>query len=134
MERDIIQKILELGEGIKYVFISTADIDGVPHMAAARRLTIESNQDIGISEWFCPGTLSNLNANPLISIVAWDPKSDKGYQMLGSCTKIEDLSMMDGYSSKLESDSPMPQEERKLIVRVTKVIPFSYAPHSDIEE
>jgi len=66
--------------------------------------------------------------------VVWDPENDTGCQMLGYCERIEDLSVMDGFSREGEKASSLPQVERKLFVRVNKVIHFSHAPHSDVEE
>jgi hypothetical protein len=42
--------------------------------------------------------------------------------------------MMNGFSPAAELDSPMPQVERKVLVRVDKVLVFSHAPHSDLED
>lgn len=134
MKREIIEKAIKLGNEQGNVFLATADAQGLPHIATSRKLNSEPNGDIGIREWFCPGTLANLQVNPRISIVVWDPQIDTGYQILGSCEKIEDLSVMDGFSSEAEDDTPLPQVERKIAVKVSKVIHFSHAPHGDVEE
>jgi hypothetical protein len=134
MKLETIEKAIELGSGLGHVFIATADAEGLPHMAASGRLTAELAGSVSISEWYCPGTVENLQINPRISIVVWDPESDTGYQILGNCEKVEDLSMMDGLSPELEKKDPLPQVERKILVRVSKVVRFSYAPHSDVEE
>jgi hypothetical protein len=42
--------------------------------------------------------------------------------------------MMNGYSAETEKKAPMPQVEKKLVVRVAKILAFSHAPHSDVEE
>jgi hypothetical protein len=41
---------------------------------------------------------------------------------------------MDGYIPEMESIGPSPQVERKLLVKVDKVMAFSHAPHSDLEQ
>jgi hypothetical protein len=47
---------------------------------------------------------------------------------------VEELGMMNGYSPGLEDQKPLPQVERKLIVRIEKISDFKHAPHSDLEE
>jgi hypothetical protein len=115
------------------VFVATADAAGLPHIAASRRITFEPGRRLGISEWFCPGTLENLQVNPRISIVVWDPPRDAGFQILGRFEKVEDLSVMDGLSPEMEEKPPLPHVERKILVQVDEVIHFSHAPHSDVE-
>jgi uncharacterized protein len=134
MRRDLIKEAVKLGNRMKYAMVATADAEGLPHVAASRKIASEPGGGIVVSEWFCPGTLANLRANPRVSIVIWDPDKDSGYQILGVSEKIEDISMMDGYSRDLEKGPPLPQVERKIHVHVDRVIHFSHAPHSDMEE
>ena len=134
MNRETIEKAVLLGNRMGRVFIVTADREGLPHMAAAGKIAAESGYKINVSDWFCPGTLANLQTNPGTSIVVWDPEYDIGWQIIGNCERIEDLSMMDGFSPALEERAPLPQVERKIHVQVKKVIHFSHAPHSDMEE
>jgi hypothetical protein len=134
MSRETIGRAVELGSAVGHMFVATADADGLPHIAASRRISSEPDGRIGISEWFCPGTLENLQVNPRISVVVWDPQKDTGFQILGRSEKVEDLSVMDGLSPELEAEPPLPQVERKILVQVDKVIHFSHAPHSDMEE
>jgi hypothetical protein len=134
MNKKAIKQVVMLGNRIKFALIATADTAGLPHVAASRKITSEADGGIGVSEWFCPGTLANLQVNPRISIVVWDPEKDSGYQVLGISKRVEDLSMMDGFSPELEKREPLPQVERKIHVHVDRVIHFSHAPHSDMEE
>jgi hypothetical protein len=67
-------------------------------------------------------------------MVVWDAPSDKGYQLLGLVEKIEEIAMMNGYSPEIDETIVMPQVENRLLVRVDKIIAFSHAPHSDLEE
>jgi hypothetical protein len=64
----------------------------------------------------------------------WDASVDKGYQLLGQVEKVEEIAMMNGYSPEIDETIVMPQAENRLLVRVDKVIAFSHAPHSDLEE
>jgi hypothetical protein len=47
---------------------------------------------------------------------------------------MTELEMMNGYSPALEKRSPIPQVNRRLLVRVEKIIEFKIAPHSDRED
>ena len=134
MKKQAIQWAVSLGQKLQHIFVATSDNRGLPHVCAASRITSILDEKVAVSEWFCPDTLENLKQNRLVALVIWDSTSDKGYQLLGEVEKIEEEAMMNGYASELETKGPTPQVERKLIVRVEKVIDFSHAPHSDIEE
>ena len=129
-----IYKAVALGNELGHIFVATSDAKGLPHLAASGKISLEENGQIGVSEWFCPGTLSNIQVNPRMSIVVWDPKTDKGFQMLGNCEKVEDMSVMDGFLPQGAHNKPLPQVERKIWVQIDKIVHFSHAPHSDLEE
>jgi len=59
---------------------------------------------------------------------------DNGYQLLGKTEKVENTAMMDGYAPGLEDKPPLPQVERRLLIRVDKIIGFRNSPHTDEEE
>jgi hypothetical protein len=82
---------------------------------------------------FCPGTVENIQHNRRIALVVWDEGRDTGYQLLGEVKEVKELSFMDGYAPETESRMP-PQVERQLIIHVNKILAFSHAPHSDMEE
>jgi len=125
---------VELAEKLEHVFVATADSSGMPHVAAAAKLNQTSKDHVALTAWFCPGTIANLSENRRISMVEWDAPSDKGYQLLGLVEKIEEIAMMNGYSPEIDETIVMPQVENRLLVRVDKIISFSHAPHSDLEE
>ncbi len=125
---------VELAEKLEHVFVATADSSGMPHVAAAAKISQTSEDQITVAAWFCPGTLDNLKNNSRISLVVWDAPVDKGYQLLGQVEKVEEIAMMNGYSPEIDETTVMPQVENRLLVRVDKVIAFSHAPHSDLEE
>ena len=89
---------------------------------------------MAVAAWFCPGTVDNLRQNRKISLVVWDAAADIGYQLLGEVEKVEELSVLDGYVPGEEEKPPLPQVERQLLVRLEKIIDFSHAPHSDVED
>jgi predicted pyridoxine 5'-phosphate oxidase superfamily flavin-nucleotide-binding protein len=132
--REAIEKAIRLGGESGRVFVATADADGLPHMAVSGKISIEEEGLISVSEWFCPGTLSNLIINPRIALVVWYPVTDMGFQILGNSEKVEEISMLDGFLSDAYREKPLPQVERRIFIRVEKVMNFSHAPHSDVEE
>ena len=104
-------------------------------MAAAGRINLISNEgSVAVEDWFCPGTMANLQANRNTALIIWDPKMDKGYQLLGKTEKVKDTAMMDGYVPNLEDKPALPQVERQLLIRVNKVMAFKHSPHTDQEE
>ena len=131
---DIIQSAVILSQKLGHVFVATADSKGLPQVAAAGRLSLGTDGLLTVAAWFCPGTVVNLEHNTKISLVVWDAAADTGYQLLGNVEKVEETAMLDGYIPEMESTGPSPQVERQVFVKVDKVIGFSHAPHSDLEE
>ena len=135
MKIEILKKAVLLAKNIGHFLIATADAKGLPHMAAAGRINLTSDEGfVAVEDWFCPGTMANLQANRNTTLIVWDPKMDKGYQLLGKTEKVEDTAMMNGYVPKLEDKPPLPQVERRLLVRVNKIMAFRHSPHTDQEE
>ena len=132
MDKELLKKIADLGEKIGHVFVVTADASGVPHLAVARELTSPAKGRVAVKAWFCQGTVSNIQENPQINLSVWDPKMDIGYQLIGEIENVEELALLDGYIPKL-AELPLPQSERRLIIRVDKVVAFSQKAHYDQE-
>lgn len=124
---------IDLAEKLGHVFVATANSAGMPHVAAAAQLSLVSDNRVAVSAWFCPGTIANLGDNNRVALVVWDPDPDRGYQLVGEVEKVEEQAMMNGYSAEAESRSPLPQVERKLLVKIEKVLAFSHAPHNDLD-
>ncbi|MGE5310631.1 MAG: hypothetical protein ACM3MN_02715 [Nitrospirota bacterium] len=59
-----LKQALALAETVKTVLVATADSDGCPHVAAAGKIEALPDGRVAVSEWFCPGTVSNLEKNP----------------------------------------------------------------------
>ena len=133
VKKEAIEKVLELAGQLKQVYVATADSEGLPHVSAAGKLGVTPHGDFAVSDWFCPGTLSNGQVNPKVSLVVWRPDIDIGYQVLGTIIEIRDLAMLDGYTGEQAGPTRIPQVERQLIIRADKIIDFRHAPHSDIE-
>jgi uncharacterized protein len=134
MRLDAIKKAVDLAERIKSVLIATANRKGEPHLAAAAQLTQIDGNRVAVSAWFCPMTVANLHENHRVSLVVWDSKTDTGYQLAGKSEKVEELAMLDGYAPKMDEKITVPQVERRVIVKIEKIIAFKHAPHNDLEE
>jgi hypothetical protein len=131
---DLLAKAAELASKMGYVFVATANSSGKTHLAAAKNLSVTPENQVRISDWFCPETMQNLCSNNFLSIVAWDPAADYGFQLLGELVDLKELGMMNGYVPDLEKKPPIPQIQREMVVRVDKIIDFKIALHSDAEE
>jgi hypothetical protein len=130
-----LKEAAELAQKTKHALIATVSSDGIPHVAACRTLSLAGKKDVVLTEWFCPETVTNLSGpNHSMSIVIWERKTDNGFQLIGELKREEDLAYLDGYGPGLEEKNPVPQVERKLTVRVDKIIDFRLAPHTDREE
>ncbi len=79
-----------LGKKIGHILVATDDTEGLPHVAAAAQMDVKSEDEVEVSEWFCPGTVANVEANPRVAILVWDAKRDNGYQLLGTVEKVEE--------------------------------------------
>ncbi len=133
---EMLKETVHLAKTAGFVMIGTANEQGIPHITAAGRLelTDENGADVAVTEWFCPGTVSNLQKNKNISIVVWTKKMETGYQLLGHLTGVQDIGILDSYSPKVEKEHPMPQVEKQLLVKVEKILEFRLGPHSDVED
>jgi len=134
MNSKMLAAAIALAERLGHVFIVTAHASGRTHLAAARTLSYIPDDQVTVTDWFCPQTIINLHTNRFLSIVAWDPFSDEGFQLQGELKTIEDLEMLNGYSPELERKPSIPQVDRQLQIRVEKVVEFKLRPHSDLEE
>lgn len=134
MKTDVVKKVVALGEKVRHILVATADSGGLPHVAAAGTIDHADGPRIEVSAWFCPGTLANLSENRKLALIVWDPQSDYGYQLLGQMEDMVEVSIMNGFEPESKASAPMPQIERKLLIRVDRVLTFSHAPHSDQEE
>lgn len=133
MNLALLQDALLLAARVGHVLIGTCDRQGVPHLATAGKMAVRHDGPIAISAWFCPGTVANLQDNPQVSIVAWDPQTDHGFQILGAVEDIEEMAVLDGYMPG-QAVEQIPQVERRLIIQPQKIMRFRLAPHSDQEE
>ena len=130
MNEEMIKEAVSLADEVGYVFVATADEDGLPHMASAGKLTLDSQRHLVLAEWFCPRTVSNVKENHQISLVVWDADEDTGYQLLGDVQDLREVAVLDGYAPE-EEGTHLPQVERELLIEVHQVLSFSQGPHTD---
>ena len=117
-----------------HLFVATADREGYPHMAPAARMNVISGEEVELEAWFCPVTLRNLERNKRIDLVVWDPGLNEGYHLLGRNERVEEIAILDGYDASAVENFRIPQVERRLKMRVEKVLPLRRGAHTDDEE
>ena len=136
MKIEMLRETVRLAHAAGFVMIATSSEQGMPHITAAGRLELidENEADIAVTEWFCPGTVANLQKNKHVSIVVWTKKLETGFQLLGQLTGVRDIGILDGYSPKREGEHPLPQVEKRLLIKVERILEFRLGPHSDVED
>ncbi len=128
-----LEKAVGLSRKTGFIMVATASMSPMPHMATAGKMEITDGGYLAVTEWFCPGTIDNLQENKNVSVVVWDKSSDTGYQMLGKLERTEELGILNGYAPELKGRPPLPQVERRLLIKVQKITDFKLGPHSDVE-
>ena len=127
-----LQNAVALAQKTGHLYLATADANAIPHMAAAGKLSSKSQDTIEVTEWFCPGTVANLEQNKSIAIAVWDCPCDVGYQLLGRVERIDDMAILDGYATGIETKHKYPQSEKQLLIKIDKILDFTLAPHCDL--
>jgi predicted pyridoxine 5'-phosphate oxidase superfamily flavin-nucleotide-binding protein len=127
----ITEPIRRLIENIPYLFVSTADSSGNPHMAIGEQVTISGDSVLIFENWFCSATLQNITCNSHVSVVAVKPDTGKGYQMIGSVIRSANASILDGYDPNVNV-SETPQVLTRFTVKIDKILEFTSGIHSDI--
>ncbi|OGX46609.1 MAG: hypothetical protein A3G38_00640 [Omnitrophica WOR_2 bacterium RIFCSPLOWO2_12_FULL_51_8] len=133
MRNELLKKAVDLGQRLGRIFLTTADNNGVPHLSIATKISINSNVELSVAGWFCPGTVANLESNPNIGVTIWDAERDIGYQLLGKKDALREVAMLDGYVPEREGKLHLPQVEREVAVKVEKIFEFKQVPHNDSE-
>ena len=134
MNAEKLAEAVRLAKKAGHVLVATADARGMPHVTAAGRLEPAGNSAVAVTEWFCPGTVSNLQKNKAVSVVVWTKPLERGLQLLGYLEAVQDLGVLDGFAPAVEKDHPMPQIEKRVVIKVEKVLEFCLGPHSDVED
>jgi hypothetical protein len=122
---------VSFSEKLQHIFITTADRQGLAHVAAADGIRLGEEGCFHLTGWYCQRTAQNLEENRLISVVLWDPDIDVGYQLVGEVEEIQERASLDGLLPETDETNALPQVERELLVRVKEVLLFCHAPHTD---
>ena len=129
------EKAVSLSQRNAIVIIATADVQSIPHVAAATEgFEICGPRTVSISEWFCPGTVRNLRQNEHVSLTIWDPDTDSGYQLIGRLVNFKNAGIFNGTTPRLGKQSARPKIGKQMMVRIETITRFSAAPHSDAQE
>ena len=132
MESERVQKIKDLVEKVKTVYVATADKEGVPHIAAAEGMAFSDGDQVVFRAWFCLKTVENLHENPRISLGILDPVTGEGYQLLGKMERVETGAVLNGFTPQMEKDwKGYPQIEHRLSIRIEKISHLTIGAHSD---
>ena len=57
-----------------------------------------------------------------------------GYQLIGASEQVENMAVLGCWTPEVDGKISVPQVERRVLVRVDRIIDFKHAPHNDIEE
>lgn len=133
MKTEKLKEAVTLAEKVGYVLVTTADVTGLPHVAAAAKMALLPEQRVAVEGWFCPTTALNVQEKRRIALVVWDASQDTGYQLLGEVEKVEDVAMLNGHAPGLD-ESSLPRVERRLLIHVDRIAPFRRRPHTDAYE
>jgi uncharacterized protein len=134
MNPQVLREAVNLAEKMEHVLIGTANKRMEPHIAVATRMNLIDDAHVTVSAWFCPTTVTNLSENASVSLVVWDSQSDAGYQLIGASEQVENMAVLGCWTPEVNGRISVPQMERRVLVRVDKIIDFKHAPHNDIEE
>jgi predicted pyridoxine 5'-phosphate oxidase superfamily flavin-nucleotide-binding protein len=117
--------------GAAVAYVASADDRGQPHLAVSKLIRILDAEHVTFTAWFCPQTAENVAKNPKVAVSVWDATHDHGYQLAGDVTNATVTAMLDGWSGPEREFGPIPQEERRLTVRVDSVMELKSGVHTD---
>lgn len=128
---NIPEEVKSMIKGDRVVLVATSSLEGMPHLAVARGLTLVDRETVGIKDWLCFQSLDNLAENPRVALSLMEQDGSGGFQLIGTVEIAQVEEILDGYMSGVESQRLVPQARRSLMVRVEKVLELSVAPHPD---
>lgn len=124
----ITTSIRTLLETAPYVVVATSDSTGQPHVAVSERVVISGSSFLTFENLFCPTTLQNISGNSHVAVVAFDPVTGSGYQLLGSVARNEGAVLPDGTHDNQKNHPVL----TRFSVKVHQILEFSGGIHSDI--
>lgn len=115
----------------RVAYVASVGASGIPHLAVSRLIRVLDDRHVTFTGWFCPQTVENVKSNKAVAIAVWDPAGDHGFQLIGAVEDSVVAAVMNGFSGDARHFADIPQEERKLTVRVDAVLEFHATLHSD---
>lgn len=127
----ITEQIRRVMATIPYVVLATTDSSSKPHIAIGSHVKISGDSLLIFENWFCPTTLANIDRNKLVSVVAINPDTGEGYQLLGSVVRSSNDGYPDAHAPSV-SLPETPQVLTRFTVKVDQTLAFTGGIHSDI--
>jgi predicted pyridoxine 5'-phosphate oxidase superfamily flavin-nucleotide-binding protein len=115
----------------KVAYVASADERGQPHLAVSKLIRILDAEHVAFTAWFCPQTAENVAKNPKVAVSIWDATHDHGYQLVGEVTNATVTATADGWPGPEREYGPIPQEERRLTIRVNCAMELKSGTHTD---
>ena len=117
--------------GAKVAYVASADDRGQPHLAVSKLIRILDAEHVAFTAWFCPQTAENVAKNPKVAVSVWDAAHDHGYQLVGEVTNATVTATLDSWPGPEREYGPIPQEERRLTIRVQAAMELKSGTHTD---
>ena len=112
------------------VFLATSEAGGQPHIMYGGTLEQMDPNHVTLEGWLCLITRQNIESNPYVSLVVRDQSGTRGFQLTGAVEDVAELAVLNGYAPAMQ-EGVLPKTERKLVIRIDKVLDFSRGPHTD---
>ncbi|MEJ5375325.1 MAG: pyridoxamine 5'-phosphate oxidase family protein [bacterium] len=128
---NIPKEVEEMIRGNIVILVATSSLEGVPHLAAARGMTLVDKETVSIKDWLCLQSLDNLSENPRVALSLMDEWGQRGFQLIGTVEMGQVEEMLDGYMSEDEGARLVPQTRSALTVRVERVLELCLTPHPE---
>lgn len=127
-------RVKSIIEGCELFYVGTSDKTGGVHLAVAEGLKVPDDRHVAFEDWFCHKTLENLKPNANITIGVVDPRTKKGYQLIGEVERVNIGAILNGFAGQKEEQwSHYPQSTHQLYIRVDRIYELNIGPHSDEE-
>lgn len=105
-------------------FIATVCPDGTPNLSPKGTTTVWDDEHIIFADICSPGTIANLQHNPVVEINVVDPVVRKGYRFKGPATVYEEGPLFEqalAFYRRRGSTSPI---QHIVLVKVERAIPL----------
>ena len=112
-------------------FVATAALDGTPNVSPKGTFVVLDDDTIAFGEIRSPGTMRNLNTNPLVEVNFVDPFVRKGYRFRGTASVVERGDAT--FDALLGNFRGLLAERMRAIVTitVTKALPLTSPAYDD---